>query len=60
MKDARQFVQVRTRAGALRIDIESPEEALHVSCPLAAVDRVAVAQNIDGLSAELEARRPMA
>jgi len=51
VKDARQFVQVRTRAGALRIDIESPEEALHVSCPLAA---------IDDLSAELETRRPMA
>lgn len=51
VQDAQQHVQIRTRAGLLQIDIESPEESVHVSCPLAA---------IDDLSAELEARRPAA
>jgi len=60
VQDARLYVQIRTRAGLLQIDIESPEESVRVSCLLAAVDRFAAAQNIDDLSAELEVRRPAA
>ena len=49
VKDGEEHVQVRTREGALLIDVETPEKTVHVSCPLVA---------IEDFSAELEARRP--
>jgi hypothetical protein len=47
--DASQHVRVRTRDGKLQIDVESPDETVHISCPLA---------TLDDLSSALEARRP--
>lgn len=46
---ASQHVRVRTRDGKLQIDVDSPDETVHISCPLA---------TLDDLSSTLEARRP--
>jgi hypothetical protein len=48
--DANEHVRIRTHRGKLQIDVESPEETVHISCPLVA---------IEDLSSELDARRPV-
>ena len=51
IRDDRQHVQIRTEAGKLRIDVDSPEETVHVSCPLL---------TIEDLAEELASRLPAA
>lgn len=51
VRDGDERVRVRTRGGKLHIDVQTPQEQVHVACPLAA---------IDDLAEELEARRPPA
>lgn len=38
--DSQQHVRVRTQNGKLLIDVESPEENVHVACPLATIEDV--------------------
>ena len=51
VQDNREHVQLRTEAGKLRIDVDSPEETVHVSCPLV---------TIEDLAEELATRLPAA
>jgi hypothetical protein len=40
VRDAEQHVHVRTHDGKLLIDVDSPEESVHVTCPLATIEDV--------------------
>lgn len=40
VRDAEQHVHVRTHNGKLLIDVDSPEENVHVACPLATIEDV--------------------
>jgi hypothetical protein len=40
VRDSNQHVRVRTRRGKLLIDVESPDENVHVVCPLATIEHV--------------------
>lgn len=51
IRDNRERVQIRAEAGKLRIDVDSPEETVHVSCPLL---------TIEDLAEELASRLPAA
>jgi hypothetical protein len=50
-QDGDEHVVVRTHDGSLMIDVDSPDEHVHVKCPLATIDDVA---------RELESRLPAA
>jgi len=39
--DGREHVQVRTHNGSLVVDVDGPDEEVHVRCPLATIDDVA-------------------
>lgn len=41
VRDAKQHVRVRTHNAKLLIDVDSPEENVHVVCPLATIEHVA-------------------
>ncbi len=43
VKDADQQVQIRTHEDKLQIDVDSPQETVHLSCPLAALEDLASA-----------------
>ena len=49
VEDASQHVRIRTHNGRLLIDVNSPDETVHVACPLAMIEDV---------SRQLEARGP--
>lgn len=51
LQDGEEHAVVRTHEGSLTIDVDSPEEHVHVKCPLAM---------IDDLAHELESRLPTA
>ncbi|MBZ5528742.1 MAG: hypothetical protein LAN71_12675 [Acidobacteriia bacterium] len=51
VRDGEEHVRVRTRDGNLQIDVETPQETVHVACPL---------EMIDDLARELEVRSPAA
>jgi hypothetical protein len=38
--DGSQHVQIRTRHGKLQIDVEAPDQKVHVLCPLSAIEDV--------------------
>lgn len=40
VRDSEQHVHVRTQNGKLLIDVDSPEENVHVACPLATIEDV--------------------
>lgn len=40
VQDGEQHVHVQTRGGRLLIDVNSPEEQVHVACPLATIEDV--------------------
>ena len=40
VRDAEQHVRVRTQNGKLLVDVDSPEENVHVACPLATIEDV--------------------
>ena len=40
VRDAKQHVRVRTHNGKLLIDVDSPEENVHVVCPLTTIEHV--------------------
>lgn len=40
VQDGNKHIQLRTRDGKLQIDVASPEEIVHVHCPLATLDDV--------------------
>lgn len=40
VRDAEQHVHVRTHNGKLLIDVDSPEENVHVACPLVTIEDV--------------------
>jgi len=39
--DGSEHVQVRTHGGSLLVDVDGPDEHVHVKCPLATIDDVA-------------------
>jgi len=41
VQDGEEHVLVRTHDGSLMIDVDSPDEHVHVKCPLATIDDVA-------------------
>ena len=41
VQDGQQHAVVRTHYGSLTIDVDSPDEHVHVKCPLATIDDVA-------------------
>jgi hypothetical protein len=41
VSDGRQHVQIRTHQGKLQIDVEEPDQNLHLLCPLSTLDDVA-------------------
>jgi hypothetical protein len=49
VEDANQHVRIRTRNGRLLIDVNAPDETVHVACPLAMIEDV---------SRQLEAQGP--
>jgi hypothetical protein len=49
VRDAKDHVQVRTHHGKLTIDVDAPDQHVHVACPLAMIDDV---------SSELASRAP--
>ena len=49
VRDSKQRVLVRTHNGKLLIDVDGPEERVHVACPLAVIEEV---------STQLEANAP--
>lgn len=49
VRDAEQYVRIRTQGGKLLVDVESPDETVHVACPL---------ETIEHISNEVAARRP--
>lgn len=51
VKDGEEHAVVRTHDGSLTIDVDSPDEHVHVKCPLATIDDVA---------RELESKLPAA
>lgn len=51
VQDGEQHAVVRTHGGSLTIDVDSPDEHVHVKCPLAMIDDVA---------RELESKLPAA
>ena len=40
VQDENEHVVVRTEKGTLRIDVDSPEETVHVACPLSTIEHV--------------------
>ncbi len=40
IQDGKEHATVRTRDGKLEIDVRSPDETAHVSCPLTTIDEV--------------------
>ena len=40
VKDDNEHVQIRTRAGKLQIDVDSPDENVHLLVPLSTLDDV--------------------
>jgi hypothetical protein len=40
VRDADQHVIIRTQGGKLLIDVESPDETVHVACPLATIEHI--------------------
>jgi len=40
VEDRNQHVQVRTRNGKLQIDVQAPDENVHILCPLATIEDV--------------------
>jgi ferredoxin-NADP reductase len=49
VEDANQHVRIRTHNGRLLIDVNAPDETVHVACPLAMIEDV---------SRQLEAQGP--
>jgi hypothetical protein len=45
VRDTQQHVRVRTHNGKLLIDVDSPEENVHVACPLATIEDVSTELN---------------
>jgi hypothetical protein len=41
VQDSEQHVQIRTHNGKLQIDVDTPEEKVHILCPLSTIDDVA-------------------
>jgi hypothetical protein len=39
--DSEQHIQIRTRQGKLQIDVEAPDQTVHVLCPLSTIEDVA-------------------
>jgi len=40
VQDENEHVLIRTEGGALRIDVDSPDETVHVACPLSTIEHV--------------------
>jgi hypothetical protein len=40
VRDADEYVVIRTQGGKLLIDVESPDETVHVACPLATIEDI--------------------
>jgi len=41
VQDGEQHVQISTHAGKLQIDVDAPDEKVHILCPLSTIDDVA-------------------
>jgi hypothetical protein len=41
VEDHDQHVQIRTHAGKIQIDVDTPDEKVHLLCPLATIDDIA-------------------
>lgn len=41
VRDAHQHVHIRAHRGKLLIDVDAPDETVHVACPLATIEHVA-------------------
>ncbi len=48
--DGSDHVRVRTHAGKIQIDVESPDETVHVACPISTIDDISsqLVENIPG------------
>ncbi len=51
VKDYDQHVRVRTREGKLQIDVDAPDEKVHVLCPLSTIEDVTIQLEEHGPSA---------
>lgn len=40
VRDSEQHIHVRTQGGKLLVDVESPDQKVHVACPLATIEHI--------------------
>ena len=40
VQDENEHVVIRTESGTLRIDVDSPDETVHVACPLSTIEHI--------------------